>query len=99
LANVILAANFEDFLRLGLSRGYFWTGLFVHSLKDALEIYNTSGREASNLADYEVNDREPEVARSVGAFLNLTPLGYSESEFQKLQDQYKPLLKFEEIQE
>ncbi len=71
----------------------------MHSLEDALEIYNTSGREASNLADFPLDDREPEVARGVGDFLNLTPKGYSASEFQKLQDEYKPLLKFEAFQD
>lgn len=98
-ANAILAANFEDFLRLGLRRGYFDTYLFVHSLKDALDIYNPTGREATNLDNYPPLDHETEIARNVANFLNLTPLGYTKSEFQKLQAKYKPLLKFNESQD
>jgi hypothetical protein len=98
LANVILAANFENFLRLGLTRGYFGMYGFVHHPETALAAYGSPDWQPSDASHFaaglDVDDRKREMTRQIAAALNLTPLAYTKAEFQSLQDQYKPLLKF-----
>jgi hypothetical protein len=98
LANVILATNFENFLRLGLTRGYFGMYLFVHDPATAVAAYGSPDWQPSNsshlAAGLDVDDRKKEITRQIMTRLNMTPLTYSDSEFQAIQDEFKPLLKF-----
>src|SRR5262249_27619802 len=98
LANVILAGTFENFLRLGLTRGYFGMYVFVHHRVKALAAYGSPDWRPSDSSDEAaglgIDDRKTDIARDIAGALDLTPLAYSEGEFQDLQDQYKPLLRF-----
>lgn len=98
LANVVLAANFENFLRLGLTRGYFGMYVFVHHPTTALAAYGSPDWRPSDpsheAAGLGLDDRKSEITRRIATSLNLTPLAYTEAEFQALQDEYKPSLKF-----
>jgi hypothetical protein len=102
LANVILAANFKNFLRLGLTRGFFGMYVFVHRPATALAAYGSPDWRPSDISHYaaglDVDDHKSEITRHIATALNLTPLAYTAADFQALQDEYKPLLKFKSLQ-
>ena len=70
----------------------------MHRLATALAAYGSPDWRPSDrsheVAGLGVDDRKRETTQFIATSLNLTPLTYTEAEFQTLQDEYKPLLKF-----
>jgi hypothetical protein len=98
LASAVLAANFENFIRLGLTRGYFGMYMFVHHPATALAAYGSPNWQPANsrdeAADLGEDHKKSRITARISAALGLAPLTYTAEDFHALQDKYKSLLKF-----
>lgn len=99
LANVILARSFEDFIRLGLIRGYFGMYLFVHDRDLALAAYGSADWQQTDSKDpagLGLDGQKRKITGEISAYLNLKPLLCEAAIFQALQDEFMPMLQFKQ---
>jgi hypothetical protein len=87
-----LADGFENFIRLGLSGGFFFMEQFVFQPQKTVQSYAAMSVPLGRDTLLEPAERKglDEIARR----LDLTPLAYTWEEFEALQKKYKPLLAF-----
>ena len=94
--NVILAENFDGFLRLGLRRGYFGLGQFAYDPNSALEAYGNPQWQptepAHGYVGYVPDEEQIAVLTFIADQLNLQPIFVTPEEFESLQDRIQPLL-------
>jgi len=93
-ANVVLGRGFKDFLRLGLHCGYFSMAQFSFNANEALEHYSRTDWDGGE--SWFPSDNHRVVAEHVAKTLNFTRLVYSPAEFEELQVEFKPLMRFKD---
>ena len=98
-ANVVLARNFENFIRLGLRRGYIAMPQFCYRPELALEVYSSPEWVASEdwhgVVGFVLDDVSQEILKFLADRLDLEPLSYTKDEFDALQAAVLPKLEFE----
>lgn len=97
-ANAIVGSSLISFLRFGLIRGYFAMEQLVYQRDLTLQAYSSAEWQPTEDAHYSVgfgvDDSKKQVMQLVAKELNVTPLAYTAEEFEALQKQYMPILKF-----
>lgn len=97
-ANIVVASNLRNFLRFGLRRGYFALEQLAYYRDLTLEAYSSPDWQPTLDWHYSVGYHLHENGLRVRDFLvgrfQLTPLAYTVSEFEALQNKFIPLLDF-----
>jgi len=97
-ANFIAGDSLESFVRFGLIRGFFGIYQLAENRELTLEVYSSPDWQPTKEWHYGVgfvpDEGEKAILRSLGETLNLTPLSYTPTEYQELQDRYLPLLEY-----
>jgi hypothetical protein len=79
--NLIVAPNFETFLRAGLSRAFFGLSQFAYNRKRTLEAYGspdwTANRESDESVGYVPDARQRDIMQFVATKLDLQPFWYT----------------------
>ena len=87
--NVIVAPDFETFLRAGLSRAFFGLSQFAYARRQTLEVYGNPDWTASSKSDesvgYVPDDRQRDIMRFVGIKLGLQPFWYTPDRYTEYQ--------------
>ena len=87
--NLIVAPDFETFLRAGLSRAFFGLSQFAYAPRKTLEVYGGSGWTASSKSDesvgYVPDDRQLDIMRFVASKLGLQPFWYTPDRYTEYQ--------------
>ncbi len=95
-ANVMLAKNFTNFLRLGLHHGFSSLVDLGFTPKAALPLYLSDYSPTKNrdgiFLEEALDDQGYEILDFVGEVLELQPYMYTVAEFILLQQRYMPLL-------
>jgi hypothetical protein len=97
--NHLIADNFQNFLRLGLRRGFFGIGQFAYDPDEALAAYGNPDWVPTKKSHYSVgfvpDDRQLQVLSFVAEALGLQPLSYTSEEYAKLQARLAELIRNE----
>jgi hypothetical protein len=97
-ANYVVANNLRNYLRFGLHRGYFALEQLAYYRDLTLEAYSSPHWQPTEDWHYSVGYHLHENGQRVRDFLverfQLTSLAYTVSEFEALQDKFKPLLDY-----
>ncbi|MCY2965948.1 MAG: hypothetical protein NT069_20345 [Planctomycetota bacterium] len=97
-ANAIVGSSLISFLRFGLLRGYFAMAQLVYQRDLTLKAYSSAEWQPTEQAHYSVgfgvDESKKRVMQLVAEELKVTPLSYTSQEFEALQQQYIPSLKF-----
>jgi len=85
--NHLLAESFQNFLRLGIRRGFFGLSQFAYNPKAALAVYgNPEEHPAGNALPASADeDRQRQVLAFIAESLKLEPLTYTPEEYRALQ--------------
>jgi hypothetical protein len=97
-ANAIVGSSLINFVRFGLIRGYFAMEQLVYQRDLTLKVYSSPEWEPTEEAHYSVgfgvDESRKQIMQLVAKELNVIPLSYTIQEFEKLQEQYMPILRF-----
>ncbi|WP_339613759.1 hypothetical protein [uncultured Rubinisphaera sp.] len=98
IANLVVADNLRNYLRFGLHRGYFALEQLAYHRDLTLQAYSSSEWQPTEdwhcSVGYHLGDYGQRVRDFLVERFDLTPLPYTVTEFEVLQDKYKPLLKY-----
>ena len=87
--NLIVAPDFETFLRAGLSRAFFGLSQFAYARRQTLEAYGspdwTASRKTDESVGYVPDDRQREIMRFVASKLGLQPFWYTPDRYAEYQ--------------
>lgn len=101
-ANAIVGSSLMNFLRFGLIRGYFAMEQLVYQRDLTLQAYSSADWQPTEndhfSVGFGVDDRKRKVLQLVADELKTTPLTYTPQEFNALQEQHMPLLRFKPIE-
>ncbi|MGB3300141.1 MAG: hypothetical protein WBA76_17910 [Phormidesmis sp.] len=96
IENVVVAKNFDIFVRLWLRYGGFALGEFAYNIERAIQVYTTEQQQPaeklSTVFDYAPDEQMQKILDFAAKALRMQPYIYTAAEFLALQRRYLPLL-------
>ncbi len=96
IENVVIAKNFNTFVRLWLRYGGYALGEFAYNIDQAIKVYTTAERQQKaklpTAFDYAPDEQTQAILDFVSTALDLQPYVYTAAEFLALQRRYMPQL-------